>query len=541
VEAHVPVFSVGSIPVGMRLSDGSNHDVMVQRVSHGRVGVIAFGPDRLNAERVTALKSLQAPLLKRRAIYERFINAGLQWSGLWPHPNIIGVYGVTAVGEPERSQRPFVAMEYAAHGSLRDWLNRGGLTREAALAWAQCVAAGLTYLHEPDPAYLRKIPVTHGDLKPEHVLIQTNGVAVLTDLGLAKAVAESARMDDLLPFIEVTAAQTETQGLPTTAGVTLGTPAYMAPEHWGDGATTDPAADIYAFGIMLYELLVGRHPLLELERRHSHQAWRQAHETQLPQPLRAIDPSLPEALETLALACLAKEAHARPSARAVWERLQGVARSLGALVWEVEEIVPHTPYNELVYWSNWSASYAWFERWEEALERNDRALQIDPQAVPALSNQGDIFVGLNRYDEAKAAYQTALQYAETEKEQSMVWGRLGTMHNEAGHDALLARNYPAASARFEQADAAYARQMKLAPHESDGPLNRAVNQRLWAEAEEGCGWVAATLEHLKLALTYASVAAQLGDTTALEYERTIIGYIQQLSESLRGGEDLLAL
>jgi serine/threonine protein kinase len=472
------MFYYGSIERGMRLSDGCNYDVLVQQVIGAGYSVVAFGPDRLNEESMIVLKSLRVSLLNRRKIHERFIDEGLRWVGLWPHPNIVRVYGVTTMGDTQMAQRPFIALEHAGHGNLRDWLDRGPLTREAALTWAQCIAAGLTYLHEPDPAYLRNAPLAHGNLKPENVLIKADGLAALTDFGLARAVAASAGRDDLRSFMDVNAAPTETRALQITGEVTLGAPAYMAPERWVDAASAGPAADIYALGVMLYELFTGQRPLLDLERPQSPQDWWLAHMTNNPRPLRSIEPGLPEALETLALACLAKDPHSRPSPRAVWEQLQGIARELTTPVWEAPDIVAHSRHNELVYWSNWSSLCAFFERWDEALERNGRAMVIDPRTVTTLINRGDIFVGLRRYGEAETVYQEALQYARTDEERGMVWGQLGTMHNEAGHDALANEDYHATTVQCKQADVAYARQIELAPHDPDALLNRAVNQHL---------------------------------------------------------------
>jgi hypothetical protein len=488
-----------------RLSDSITYDVLVQRVCHDGPTVAVFGPDRLNEDRMTVLKSLQPSLLNHPDIYEGFVSQGLRWIGVWPHPNIIGVYGMAVMGEAVCSGHPFIALEYAEQGSLRDWLDRGRVTFEAALAWTQCVAAGLTYLHEPDPAHRRPESIVHGDLKPANVLIQGNGVACLTDVGLTSVIAGH-------------------QAPP-------GAPAYIAPEGWVNAHDVREPADIYALGVMLYELFARRHPLLDLAQDHSQQAWRQAHEAQTPPPLRTVDPRLPEELEALALACLAKDPHERPSAREVWELLQEIARRCRMLVWEIPEIGRHTSHNELAYWSNWSAAYVCFERWEEALERNSRALQLAPQAAPTLRARGDIFVGMQRYDEAEAEYQTALRYAEGNTEHALLWGQLGAMHNEAGYDARWAEDFPATIARCEQADAAYARQMELAPHDSDAPFNRAVNHHLWAVAEEGCGQVAAAVAHLKLARVYANAAIRLGDAAASGYVRTIGDHLRQLGES----------
>jgi tetratricopeptide (TPR) repeat protein len=402
---------------------------------------------------------------------------------------------------------PFIALEYAERGNLRDWLDHGWVTRELAGAWAQCVAAGLSYLHEPDPAHLRPAPIAHGNLKPANVLIQGNGVACLTDFGLTSVIAVTSRTAPLSAL------------------------EYVAPERWRDARDVGTPADVYALGVMLYELFAGRHPLLDPGRGHSQQAWRQAHETLAPQPLRALDPSLPGDLEALALACLAKNPQERPSAREAWERLQGIALDLGTSVWRAPAIVSQSSHNELVYWSNWSAAYAGFERWEEALERNGQALKIALQTAQTLSARGDILVGMQRYDEAEAAYQTALQYARDDAERASLWGQLGTMYNEAGNDERWAEDYKAAIARCEQADASYAMQMELTPGDAGAAFNRAVSQRLWAVAEEGRGQMAAAVQHLKSARTYAAVAVRLGDPVAPGYVRTINDHLRELGES----------
>jgi serine/threonine protein kinase len=507
--------------LGTRLSDGVHHDILAQRVCDEGISVVVFGPDRLNDGRVTVLKSLRRPLLNIPDIYERFVDEGLQWTSLWPHPNIVGVYGVAVMDEAVLSGQPFIVLEYAERGNLRDWLDHGWVTREMALTWAQCIAAGLTYLHEPDPAHLRPEPIAHGKLKPENVLIQANGVACLTDFGLTSALALADHPDAVRQILDANTDQT----------VSMGAPAYMAPEQWVSYHGAGTPADVYALGVMFYELFAGQPPLLDPGRDHGKRAWRRAHETLAPLPLRAVDPSLPEALETLALACLAKDPHERPSALEVWQRLQEIARILGMQVWQAPEVVSHSPYNELVYWSNWSCAYACFERWEEALERNSQALRVAPQAAPTLRARGDILVGLQRYEEAEGAYQTALQSASDDRERGMLWGQLGTMHNEAGNDARWAEDYPRAIARCEQADAAYARQMELAPQDAGAPFNRAANQRLWALAEKRLGRVAAAVEHLKLARIYATVAVRWGDTAASGYVRTITDHLRQLGES----------
>src|SRR5690349_6260426 len=124
-----------SISIGVRLNDNINIDVTVQKVSYGGFGVVAFGPDQRNDGRMVALKSLQASLLNRPSIYDRFVDEGLLWIGLWSHPNIVRVIGVTMMDDAQHAQRPFIVLEYAEQGSLRDWLVRGQLTLKVALFW----------------------------------------------------------------------------------------------------------------------------------------------------------------------------------------------------------------------------------------------------------------------------------------------------------------------------------------------------------------------------------------------------------------------
>ncbi|AUX34765.1 MULTISPECIES: serine/threonine-protein kinase [Sorangium] len=192
--------------------------------------------------------------------------------------------------------RPYLAMERLFGRTLADELAalRAPLDPDRAAGRADAILAVLEAAHARG--------VVHRDLKPENLfLLRSSGRAVLLDLGLAKL----AQGDDQ-PASSVRA---------TRAGDVVGTPEYMAPEQLrGDAARIDARADIYAFGVILFELLTLRPPFVGNEDavEHGHLALRP------PRPSDLAD--VPEGLEELTLACLAKDPSRRPDSAAALRR-----------------------------------------------------------------------------------------------------------------------------------------------------------------------------------------------------------------------------
>jgi serine/threonine protein kinase len=190
---------------------------------------------------------------------------------------------------------PYYTMPFVRGESLRM-----RLTAERALPIAECVtilrdvARALAFAHAEG--------VVHRDIKPENILL-SGGTAVVTDFGIAKAVAASST-------------QPATAEL-TQMGITLGTPAYMAPEQ-ALGEEVDRRADIYALGVVMYEMLTGATPFAG----RSAQAMIAAHVTETPAALGEKCPDAPPGLVALVMLCLAKEQGDRPeSATAVLHAL----------------------------------------------------------------------------------------------------------------------------------------------------------------------------------------------------------------------------
>lgn len=536
----------------MHLFDGTDYDTVIERVEYGGFGVIAFGPNRLDHGNMIAYKTLRRDLLEDPQTHATFVRECLLWVGLWTHPNVAKAFAVQRMGDT-RGMRPFIMLAYAAHGSLREFLR--GVRKQSgdrlplsmALHLAQQIAAGLAYLHRPDPVYLRNEPIVHRDLKPENVLLMEDGRAVITDFGLAKAVesspmalalllGQSGRFDQgtqsgrqaeeaiLLGGEEAT----HTTSLHTAQGVALGTIPYMAPEQWEDARYAGTPADIYALGIMLSELLAGRHALLDLEQTHSQAEWRRAHLTPQPRPLRERAPDAPAVVEAIYQRCFAANPDDRPSADEVLAALQAGARAAGAEVYTPYEMAPHIPYNELAYWHRQSIAYDSFSFYDEALTCNNRALPLarqiydtEPGLLPAvLMERGDVLKGLGskalaegdmaaaaEYDvQAEAAFQESLvlrppaSTPDGRRQRSFVWNQIGTFNSERR--------------RYNYAEDAYARAIALKPDKTETYYNRALNQAQWGLAEAEAGQMQSASEHLHQARVHAVTAIGLGDPTA---------------------------
>lgn len=175
-------------------------------------------------DRVLALKVMHPALATDASFVERFIREAKSVAGL-AHPNVVGVFDQGAQG-----QYVYLAMEYVAGCTLRDVLReRGALQPRAALDILEPVLAALGAAH--------RAGFVHRDMKPENVLIGDDGRVKVADFGLVRAVGT----------------------VTNTTGSILGTVSYLAPEQIEHG-TADTRADVYACGVVLYEMLTGTKP-----------------------------------------------------------------------------------------------------------------------------------------------------------------------------------------------------------------------------------------------------------------------------------------
>ena len=225
---------------------------------------------------------LSATLSADRFTREIKLAAALQ------EPHIVPVLSAGLTGEG----LPYYTMPFVRGDSLRARLSAGRVPLGEGIGILRNVAQALAYAHGQG--------IVHRDIKPENVLI-SSGTAVVTDFGIAKALAVS---------------RTEAPGgTLTQVGTSLGTPAYMAPEQ-AAGDEVDARADLYSWGVMAYELLTGTHPFSD---RKTLQQMIAAHIAEAPKdPLERLqgderkDPTA-RRLAALAMRCLEKQAAARPA------------------------------------------------------------------------------------------------------------------------------------------------------------------------------------------------------------------------------------
>jgi serine/threonine protein kinase len=266
---------------------GSSY-ILVRPIGQGATGTVWRGVDRASGEPV-AVKLLHESLLRQPKLVTRFVQERTILLML-RHRNVVRVRDLFSVGESLG-----LVMDLVPGGSLREYLREQHTLKpgEAARLAAQ-VAAALAEAHE--------LGIIHRDLKPDNILLhRTDGEldTRLTDFGIARVL--------------------NTPSLTTTHAV-VGTPHYMAPEAF-HSATVSPAADIYALGVLLYEMVCGRPPY---DSDTVHDLMR-LHLEGNPQRL----PGIPDPLWEIISGCLEQKPRLRPTAGELIAELSAVARAAG--------------------------------------------------------------------------------------------------------------------------------------------------------------------------------------------------------------------
>jgi len=214
---------------------------IIREIGRGGMGVVYLARDT-RLDRDVAIKELPELFAHDPVRLERFEREAKALAAL-SHVNLAGIYGVE-----EQDGSKYLVLEYVEGETLADRLDRGPLPLDDALELAVQIAAGVEAAHEAG--------IIHRDLKPANIKLTPEGKAKVLDFGLARAddpgsTASSFGLDD--------ATMTAAQRTPTIEGTILGTAAYMSPEQ-ARGRRVDKRTDIWSYGVVLYEMLVGASP-----------------------------------------------------------------------------------------------------------------------------------------------------------------------------------------------------------------------------------------------------------------------------------------
>jgi serine/threonine protein kinase len=248
-----------------------SHYRVLEKLGGGGMGVVYRAEDT-RLRRTVALKFLPPELTRDENAKARFVQEAQAASAL-DHPNICTVHEIDETPDGQM----FLALAYYDGETLKKRIQRGPRPIEDVVDIGCQIAEGLAKAHAHG--------IVHRDIKPANIMVTRDGLAKIVDFGLAK-----------LP---------EATGL-TLAGLTVGTLAYMAPEQ-ARGESVDHRADIWALGVLLYEMVTGRRPF----HAHSAEALMYAILHGSPTPMHGVQPTVPVDFERIVIHALAKDVAAR--------------------------------------------------------------------------------------------------------------------------------------------------------------------------------------------------------------------------------------
>ena len=244
-----------------------------RELGRGGMGIVFLGRHK-RLQRGAAIKELPPSFAGEPEVQERFAVEARTLAGL-AHPHIVPIFDYV-----ERDGLCLIVMQELPGGSVWDRFTTTGLTPPTACAVVMACCAALQHAHEKG--------VLHLDVKPDNLMFDAESAVKVTDFGIARVITGGRTMG-------------------TVDGQVLGTPAYMSPEQArGDELTA--ASDVYAAGVMLYELLCGQLPWRGAET--ASELLRQRL-TDDPTPIRDVNPAVPAPLATVAMTALSRDVESR--------------------------------------------------------------------------------------------------------------------------------------------------------------------------------------------------------------------------------------
>ena len=236
-------------------------------------------------DRTVAVKILHEQFKRDTEFIQKF-HREAQAAAKLSHPNIVNIYDVGVMGDDH-----YIVMEYVPGSTLKDRIKQEGhLSVEDALRVAKDIASALAHAHANN--------LVHCDIKPHNILMMPDGSAKVADFGIARAVTESTM---------------------TYTGNVVGSVHYFSPEQ-AKGTMITPRSDVYALGVVLYEMLTGQLPFTG----ETPVSIAMKHLQEQPRSVRQLDESIPPVVEAIVARAMQKDANMRPSSS---ELVQDIAQA----------------------------------------------------------------------------------------------------------------------------------------------------------------------------------------------------------------------
>lgn len=346
----------------------------IHDIREGGMGVLYFCYDKKAREPITIKTYKNVDSIEN---IDQFRAEALTWVKLGKHPNLVQAKYVLDV-----KQKPYLFLEYVEtrnnkDPTLRNLLKEEELGLEVSMDLAVQFCNGMIHAQNAIPGLI------HRDIKPENILINPQGVLKITDFGLTRVYLS-----------------------PTEARAVVGTFPYMSPEQCLGLGVIDSRADIYSFGVVLYEMLTGKLPFLS----HDKYDYIKFHVTETPKTPSELKDSIPEELNNLVMKCMAKKVEDRylnfcQLKEAILEIYPGLDSDVGEIKHPEEKVKAY----EAQYLTNKGTSLITLGRYDEALAFFDSALKVEPGYIDAYYRKALSLIGLGKYKEACANFENYLK------------------------------------------------------------------------------------------------------------------------------------
>lgn len=383
-------------------------------VHRGGMGEVLIVFDHTLKEAFAAKTFLGDTFVLGSVAQERLRQESLIWVGMDQHENVAQARFVENI-----EGRPFVFLEYVSGGDLAGWIGSPRLTQNLPLVLDLVIQLCDGMKHA-----LQRGIAAHRDLKPQNCLLTENWILKVTDFGLAKAF-------DGLNIREESEHRLASTCLQSRTGFGAGTPPYMAPEQFLDSKHVDHRADIYATGVMLFELLTGKLPFLG-------ETWDDFQTLHLranfpPLTSMFVGESMVGALDRIIKRCVAKSPDDR------YQDFAALRSELASLFRRVTGYDARRPTNgaalQAFQLSNKALSLDRLGFRGEALSLYDRALAVDPQNEKTWLNKGVLLLRTGR---SQAGIQCLHQALALNPAYASAWANIGAEYAQGkrSQDAL---------------------------------------------------------------------------------------------------------